>query len=143
MRQWCKLPKNITKIYNVIINEKSFYDRAINSDIERYKEIRKLATRQGKDYTTGCLLNYECIQNHYRLIAVDLGSQKELDAIPKEIQRVEFVGQLKNVDGINAIETKSMFVLTILEQIKETRLIFSKMKFNGIINNRKLWRSES
>ena len=27
---------------------------------------------QGEDYTTGCLLDYEYIKNHYRLAAVDL-----------------------------------------------------------------------
>ena len=42
------------------------------SNIKRYKEIRKLITGQGKDYTTGCLLDYDYIKNHYRLIAVDL-----------------------------------------------------------------------
>ena len=34
-------------------------------------------------------------KNHYRLIAVDLSRQKELDADPKAIQQIEFVGQLK------------------------------------------------
>ena len=37
---------------------------------------------QGKEYTTGCLLDYEYIKNHYRLIEVDLSRQKELDADP-------------------------------------------------------------
>ena len=36
------------------------------------------------------------IKNHYRLIAVDLSRQKELDADPKTIQQIEFVGQLRN-----------------------------------------------
>ena len=31
-----------------------------------------------------------------RLIAVDLSRQKELEAGPKAIQKIEFVGQLKN-----------------------------------------------
>ena len=31
-------------------------------------------------------------KNHYRLIAVDLSRQKELDADPKAIQQIEFVG---------------------------------------------------
>ena len=31
---------------------------------------------QGEDYTAGCLLDYDYIKNHYRLIAVDLSSQK-------------------------------------------------------------------
>ena len=36
------------------MNGKSFYDRAIDSDIKQYKEIRKLTTGQGKGYTTAC-----------------------------------------------------------------------------------------
>ena len=64
------LPKGIIKNYNMIINGKSFYDQAIDSYIKRYGEIR--TTGQFKDYTTGCLLNYYYIKNHYRLIAVDL-----------------------------------------------------------------------
>ena len=29
---------------------------------------------QGEDYTTGFLLDYDYVKNHYRLIAVDLSS---------------------------------------------------------------------
>ena len=57
-------------------------------------------------------------------IAADLSRLKELDTDPKAIQQIEFVGQLKNEDDINADRTESMFVLTILEKIKETRLKF-------------------
>ena len=42
------------------------------------------------------------------------------------IQQIEFVGQLKNEDVINADGTQSMFLLTILEKIKETRIKFSQ-----------------
>ena len=42
---------------NVIINGKIFYDQAVDSNIKQYEEIRKLTTRQGEDYTTGCLLD--------------------------------------------------------------------------------------
>ena len=47
--------------------------------------MTKLTTGEVEDYTTGCLLDYEYIQNHYRLIAVDLSRQKELHADPKAI----------------------------------------------------------
>ena len=87
------LPKGIIDNYNVIINGKNVYDQLVNSDIKRYEEIRKLTTGQGEDYTTGCLLDYDYIKNHYRLIAVDLSRPKELDADPKAIQEIEFVGQ--------------------------------------------------
>ena len=70
-------------------------------------------------------MDYEYIKNHYRLVAVDLRRQKELDADPKSIQQIEFVEQLKNpADAVVAYT--SMFVLTILEKIKETRLKFSQ-----------------
>ena len=53
------LPKGIIDNYNVIINGKNFYDQAIEADIKRYEEIRKLTTGQGEYYTTGCLLEYD------------------------------------------------------------------------------------
>ena len=59
-----------------------------------------------------------------RLIAVDLSTQKELDADPKVIQQIEFVGQLKKLNDNNNVE--SMFILTILAKTKETRLRFSR-----------------
>ena len=46
------LTKVRIKNYNVIINGKNFYDQPIDSDIKRYKEIRKLATVKVEDYTT-------------------------------------------------------------------------------------------
>ena len=50
-------------------------------------------------------------------MVLDLSRQKELDADPKAIQQIEFIGQLKK---LNADE--SMFILTILQKIKQTRL---------------------
>ena len=50
----------------------------------------------------------------------------ELDADPKVIQQIEFIGQLKNDHGDDLDGTQSMFVWTILEKIKETRLTFSQ-----------------
>ena len=41
--------------YNLIIIEKNFHDHTIDSDTKRYKEIKKLTTRDGEDYTTGFL----------------------------------------------------------------------------------------
>ena len=57
---------------------------------------------------------------------MDLSRQKELDADPKAIQQIEFVGQLKEMDGdgnaTDAGNDESMFISTIFEKIKETRL---------------------
>ena len=100
--------------YNVIISPKNFYDQTINSDIKRYEEIKKLLTEQGEDYPTGCLLRYEYIKNHYRLIAVDLNRLKELDADLKAIQPIEFFWQLKKINAYG--DAESVLVLTILEK---------------------------
>ena len=59
------------------------------------------------------------------LIAVDLKRQKKLNADPKAIQQIAFVGQLKKLNNANN-NPESMFILTILEKNKETRLKFSK-----------------
>ena len=66
------LSTGIIKKYNVIVNGKNFYDQPIDSDITQFEEIRKSITGEGEDYTTGCLLDYKYIKNHYQLIAVDL-----------------------------------------------------------------------
>ena len=41
--------------------------------------------------------------------------------IQKAIQRIRFVGELKNINCVNAHGTQSLLILTILEKIKETR----------------------
>ena len=47
-------------------------------------------------------MDYDYIKNHYRLIAVDLSGQKDLNGDPNAVHQKEFVGQLKNMDGVNA-----------------------------------------
>ena len=92
-------------------------------DIKRYEEIRKLTIAESEDYATGCLLEYDYIKDHYRLIAGDLSWQKELDTDRKATQQIEFLGQLKNLDAddnaTDAGNDQSMFILTILEERKK------------------------
>ena len=132
------MPKVIIKNYNVIANRKNFFDQPIDSDIKRYEGIRKLITAQDKDYTTGCLLDYDYIKNHYRLIADDLSWQKELDADLKEIQEIEFVGQLKNPDIANTDGAQYMFVLTILEKNQRNKTKKFSGKCKSLVKDRKL-----
>ena len=44
--------------YNIEIDGRNFYDQPINDSIKQYDKIRKISTRQGDDYTTGCLLDF-------------------------------------------------------------------------------------
>ena len=50
----------------------------MNNDIKRYENIRKIATGQGNDYTTGCLLDYPYFKENYKMIATDLSKQQAL-----------------------------------------------------------------
>ena len=110
------LPRvNITN-YNVLIDGRNFYDQPINDRIKQYDKIRKIATGQGDDYATGCLLDFQYFKDHSNLVAIDLSKQKELDADSRAIQQIEFYGMLK---------TNSQ-VCTVLEKSKETNLQFSK-----------------
>ena len=63
--------------------------------VKQYDEIRKTATGQGEDYTTGCVLDYQNFKDHYNLIAVDLSKQKELDPDSRAIKQIKFYGMLK------------------------------------------------
>ena len=102
--------------YKVLIDGRNFYDQPINDSIRKYDEIRKIATEKGDNYATGCLLDYDYFKKNYQLIAADLSKQRELDADPRAIQQIEFIGMLK---------TRSN-VFTILEKSKETILEFYK-----------------
>ena len=64
---------------------KTFFDQPINSDLKTYENIRKIASGQGDDYTTGCLLDYSYFKENYRMIATDLSKQQALDADPRAI----------------------------------------------------------
>ena len=84
------LPRTDLTKYNVIIDGRNFYDNPIESDIEKYRELKKVMTGKGEDYTTGSLLDFNYFKKHYKLVAVDLSKQKELDADPRAIQQIEF-----------------------------------------------------
>ena len=101
------LPRvNITN-YNVLIDERNFYDQPINDLIKQYDKIRKITTGQVDDYATGFSLDYQYFKDHYNLIAIDLSKQKELDADSKVIQQIEFYGMLKTDSKICTVLEKS------------------------------------
>ena len=102
--------------YHRLIDGRNFYDQQINDSFRKYNEIRQITTGKGDNYATGCLLDYDYFKKNYQLIAVDLSKQRELDADPRAIQQIEFIGMLK---------TRSN-VFTIVEKSKETILGFYK-----------------
>ena len=84
------LPRIDLNKYNVIIDGRNFYDNPIENNIEKYRELKKVMIGKGEDYTTRSLLDYNYFNKHYKLVAVDLSKQQELDADPRAIQQIEF-----------------------------------------------------
>ena len=58
-----------------MIDRISFFDQPRKNDLKTYDNIRKIATGQGDDYTTGCLLDYPYSKRYYKLNKIDLGKQ--------------------------------------------------------------------
>ena len=116
------LPRIDLKKYNVIIDGRNFYDNPIDSDIEKYRELKKLMIGKGENYTTGSLLDYDYFNKHYKLVAVDLSKQKELDADPRAIQQIEFKYMLGTDSTIYWVLEKSK--KTILEFYKGTVKVY-------------------
>ena len=109
------LPKNDLNKYNVIIDRRNFYDNPIESDIEKYRELKKVMIGKGEDYTTGSLLDYNDFKKHYKLVAVDLSKQKELDADPRAIQQIEFKYMLRTNSTIYWVLEKSKETIKLLK----------------------------
>ena len=116
------LPRINLNKYSVVIDRRNFYDNPIESDIEKYRELKKVMTGKGQDYTTGSLLDYNYFIKHYKLVAVDLSKQKELDTDPRAIQQIEFKYMLGTDSTIYWLLKKSKE--TILEFYKQTVKVY-------------------
>ena len=110
------LPTIEMKNYNVMIDGRNYFDQTVRNNLRTYDNIRKIATGQGDDYTTGCLLDYPYFKKYYKLIVIDLSKQQKTDTDPKAIQQINFTGNLAN----NAT------IFFIIEKAKEIVLDFSK-----------------
>ena len=112
------LPNVEIKDYNIMINGENVFDQPIKNNKVTYKKIRKIATGQGDDYTTGFLLDYPYFMDTYKMIPADLSKQQALDADPRAIQQINFTANLDRAGNTR--------VYFILEEAKETILDFSK-----------------
>ena len=112
------LPAVEIKDYNIMINGENFFDQPIKNNKVTYENIRKIATGQGDDYTTGCLLDYSYFADTYKMIAVDLSKQQALNDDPRAIQQINFTANLDRT-----VNTRVYF---ILEEAKESILDFSQ-----------------
>ena len=101
-----------------MIDGRNFFDQPINSISKTYENIRKIATGKGDDYTTGCLLDYSYFKENYKMIAIDLSRQNELDSDPRAIQQINFTASLDRAGNTT--------LFFIIEEAKENIFGFSQ-----------------
>ena len=95
-----------------MIDGRNFFDQPVNSMSKTNENIRKITTGKGDDYTTGCLLDYPYFKDSYKMIAIDLSRQNELDADFRAIQQINFTANLDR--------TANTTIFFIIEEAKET-----------------------
>ena len=78
------------KDFNVLINNKPFFDHPVKNKQEVYEMSRHY------DYTTGNLLSHFYYQNYYKRIDIDLSRQKNTSVH----QQINFTGKLEKDDGV-------------------------------------------
>ena len=101
-----------------MINGENIFDQPVKNNKVTYENIRKIATGQGDDYTTGCFLDYSYSKDSYKMISIDLSKQQALDTNPRANQQINFTANLDRAGN-----TRIYF---ILEEAKETKLDFSQ-----------------
>ena len=108
------LQKVAIKDFNVLIDGKPLFEIAVKNKEEAYKAIIEMT--KNNNYTTGNLLDYEYFKDHFKLIAIDLSKQIELEN-PGLKQQINFIGRLEKNNAI-------MFF--IIEKKEETTFDFSQ-----------------
>ena len=106
------MPNVEIKDYNVLIDGNAFFELPAKNIEEIYEKIIQITDHSGY-YTGGNLLDYEYFKQHYKLIAIDLSKQIELEN--KNIkQQINFRGNLDN----------GTVMLFIIEKSEETIIEF-------------------
>ena len=97
----------------MFIDGKPFFEIPVKNKEEAYEAIIEMS--KNNDYTTGNLLDYEYFKDHYRLIAIDLGKQIELEN--PDLKQINFTGRL---------EENNATMFFIIEKKEETTFDFSQ-----------------
>ena len=86
------IPEAELKNFNVVIDKKPFFNIPVKNKEEAYEAIIEMS--ENNDYTTGNLFDYEYFKYHYKLIAIDLSKQIELENSDLK-QQINFIGRLE------------------------------------------------
>ena len=91
------VPKVEIKDFNVLIDGKPLFEIPVKNKEEAYEAIIEIS--KNNEYTAGNLLDYENFKDHYKLIAIDLNKQTELEN-PDLKQQINFIRRLEENNAI-------------------------------------------
>ena len=118
------------KDFNVLIDGKGFFDVPVKNKEKAYEKLMSIS--KNNHYTTVNLLDYEFFSKHYKLIAIDLSKQLELENSYLR-QQINFIGKLEDDEA-------TMFFT--IEKSEETTFEFLQNSVsiiqNGNTKNQKL-----
>lgn len=112
-----ELPSTTITNVNVLLDGRIFYPRNITTDHQAYELLKEHFNNGGVDKNTGSQIGFNEWKTNYKIYALDLSRQEQLERDPRKSQEVRFKGTLP------AGNHKLIF---ILEKDKETVLNFSQ-----------------
>ena len=110
----CYTPTMEITDFNVLVDGKRFFDVPVKNREEAYEKIIEIS--KNNDYTTGNLLDYEYFSKQYKLIAIDLSKQIELEN-PDLKQQINFIGKLKENNATMFLLLRKKKLLLIFHRI--------------------------
>ena len=108
------MPSVEIKDYNVLIDANAFFELPVKNIEETYEKIIQATNHRGY-YTRGNLLDYDYFKEHYKLTAIDLSKQIELEN--KDIKQ-----QINFIENLERDNCTVMFF--IIEKSEETIIEF-------------------
>ena len=86
------VPKVRIKDFNVLIDGKKFLEIPVKNKKEACEAIIEMS--KNNNYTAGNLLDFEYFKDHYKLIAIDVSKQIELENLDLK-EQINFIGRLE------------------------------------------------
>ena len=68
--------------------KKNFFDQPVKNTLRTYDNIGKMATGQGDDHTTSCLLDYNYFNKYYKMTAITLSKLQAFNGDPKQYKKL-------------------------------------------------------
>ena len=111
------IPNVQIKGFNVLINGKRFFDLPVKYEEEAYEKI--IGMSNNNDYMTGNLLDFAYYKENYKLIAIDLSKQTQIN----DPQQINFIGKIEG-------QNNGVTMIFIIEKSEETTFEFLQNSVN-------------